>query len=316
MNLQMEDLFSVLTQECFFAADRFKDALGVQTNEEYDVAFNRFSTSFQPIIMWDGLIPEQARQQIVRGVVERSNVADNMHLRVDERFVEYVKSNASVNMQPFLDIFLHAFKTGTCSKKELKYPDERFSQSLFYGSWMEEYPLEAALCTLRSMHYKTNIPIKSEKYSLNERLNIILSQWQNTKEGEFFKNFVKEYSNHPKFSYIIERFGDDPQTRIYMLGLCDFVDFKSVIEPTTQAILKELVAEIFDHWHAFNTERVNILSSMLASEIQERCVGLLKNMEHDMGASLSVTVAPLEKSNVEEFRNKQTVSAPTVSHKI
>lgn len=316
MNLQMEELFSVLTQECFFAADHFKQNLGVQKEEEYDSVFKQMSSALQPIIMWDGLIPEQARQQIVRGVVERSDLTDSMHLMVDQRFVEYVKSNASANMDNVLDIFLRTFKAGSCSRKELKYPHERFSQSLFYGSWMEEYPLEATLSTLRTMHYKTNIPTKAEKYSLNERLNIIFKQWQNTKEGEFFKNFVQEYSNHPQFSYIIERFGDDPGARIYMMGLCDFVDFKSVIQPETQAILKELVSELFKHWQAFNAERVNILSSALASEIQQRCVGLLKHMENNVESSLSVTVTPLDKSNVEDFRNKQTVSAPPASQKI
>lgn len=316
MNLQIEELFSILTHECFFASDRFKETLGATTHEDYDVVFKNFSTALQPIVMWDGMIPEDARKSIVRGVVERSNATDSMHLMVDQKFVEYVKDNASPTMRSVLDIFLHTFKPGTCSGKNFKHSFERFPPSLFYGPWMEEYPLRAILSTLQSMHYKTKISAKkSDNYSLNERLNIISSQWENTEKGEFFNDFVKEYSTHPKFPHIIESLGYD-HNGLHMSYKLNFVDFDDVIEPKSKAILKELVPEIFTHWNAFNTERVNILSSMLAVEIQQRCVGLLKNMENDVGASLSVTVAPLEKSNVEEFRNKQTVSVPTVSHKI
>jgi len=316
MNLQMEELFNVLTQECFFAADRFKDDLGVQTHGEYDTAFKHFSTALHPVVMWDGLIPEEARKSIVRGVVERSNLTDNMHLMVDQQFVEYVKTHASETFKPVLDIFLHTFKPGNCSGRNFKHSFERFSPSLFYGEWMEEYPLQPIISTLRSMHYKTKFPAKkSEKYSVNERLNIISSQWKNTEEGAFFSNFVKEYSTHPKFSAIIEKMGYE-NDGIFHFSDHSFVNFQDVIGSKNQARLCEFTQEIFNHWTAFNTTRVSVLSSMLALEIQQRCVGLLKNMECDVGADLSVTVAPLEKSNVEDFRNKNGASAPPISHKI
>lgn len=316
MNLQMEELFSVLTQECFFAADHFKQNLGVQKEGEYDSVFKQMSSALQPIIMWDGLIPEQARQQIVRGVVERSALNQDMHAQVNASFLNYVHKNASENMVPFLNVLAVHYDGVNYSGGNIEYSSERFPQSLFYGEWMEDYSLKDDLQKLRTIYNRIDIS-KSDlkKTSTEERVGLIISQLEHASERELFMDFVGRYSLHSKFSYILEGLCAEKHD-MYNFGRSRFPKFENVLSDNTRTKISALTRELQTHWSDFNSQRVNILSSALASEIQQRCVGLLKHMENNVESSLSVTVTPLDKSNVEDFRNKQTVSAPPASQKI
>lgn len=316
MNLQMEELFNVLTHECFFAADRFKQILGVQTEGEYDDVFKHMSSAFQPIIMWDGLIPEEARKSIVRGVVERSDVNPEMHAQVNAEFLNYVRTNASENMAPFLDVLTAHYDAINYSGKDFQYPDVRFPFSLFYGEWMEDYSLKDDLQQLRKLrNHIDSSKFENKTLSREDHVALVASQLKKSADRKFFMDFVDRYSKHPKLSYILNGLCQE-EYNIFHLGHSTFPKFETVLLDDTKLKLSTLTAEMNEHWSAFNSQRVSILSKLLSTSIQQRCVGLLRNMEHDVGADLSVTVAPLEKSNVEDFRNKNCASAPPASHKI
>lgn len=316
MNLQMEELFFVLTQECFFAADHFKKILGVQQEKEYDAVFKHMSSALQPIIMWDGLIPEHARQNVVRGVVERSDLNQDMHAQVNADFLNYVRHNASDNMAPFLNVLVAHYDEVNYSGKDFEYPSDRFPLSLFYGEWMEEYALKDDLQILRTVHNRIDdTKFDKKDLSRDERITLIISQLEQPEERKFFMDFVGRHSQHPKFSYILEKFCEHNDHH-YDFMYSSFPTFEKVLSPDTRRKLSDLTGELHTHWNNFNSQRVNILISLLAAGIQQRCVDLLTHMENDVGASLSVTVAPLDKSNVEGFRSKHSGFAPSDSHKI
>lgn len=315
MNLQMEELFSVLTHECFFAADRFKEVLGVQCEHDYDVVFKHMSSALQPIVMWDGLIPENARQQIVRGVVERSDLNDDMHTEVNTEFLKYVRKNASENMAPFLNVLVAHYGGINYSGKKFEYPSERFPSSLFYGEWMEDYALKEDLQKLRTIHNRIEISKSDSKNSSREdRIASVVSQLKNPSERQVFMDFVGRYSQHPKFSYILDNLGESKH-EMYLFHHSRFPKFENVLLDNTKSKLSELVKEMHMHWNDFSSQRTNILAELLATSIQNRCIGMLKHMENDLHTDISVAVAPLDKSNVEEFRSKQsTCAAPLSSH--
>lgn len=298
MNLNMDDLYKTLASECFFAADRFNDMVGAQTQEEYDSVFKHVATAVQPIVMWDGVISEAAREVVVRGVVERSYLTNEMHVLVDQQFFEYVRANASEGVLNLLEPLVERRAKGDFSAKNYEHSYRRFDPALFYGAWMEEYALQEVVEKLSTLHYKTRVPFNKNGYSQKERIDIIALQWQGTPEGIIFENFLNTYSTHAKFSQIVDSLGHDRD------GYDRFVKFGTLLSDETNKILWDLCYEMERHWNNFNFQRVNILSSQLAQSVQARCADLLRHMEQDAGLEIAIPVQPLDKSNVEEFRQK------------
>lgn len=301
MNLHMDDLYKILASECFFATDRFKDMVGAQTQEEYDSVFKHVATALQPIVMWDGLIPEAAREVVVRGVVERSNLTDEMHIQVDQAFLQYARANVSEGLLNLLDPLAEQHTMGRFSAKNYEYPSLRFNHTLFYGKWMEEYALQEVIKNLSALHFRIHIPYSKNGHSQRERIAFISQQLEGAPEETIFKDFLNTYSTHSKFSTIVDNLGHDREN--YM-GYDRFIKFSEVLSDDTNKVLQKLSDEMVQHWNNFNFQRVNILSSQLAQSVQARCAGLLRHMEQGVGLEIAIPVQPLDKSNVEEFRQK------------
>jgi len=302
MQLQLDHLYQIITQESFGAADRFAPLIMTANEQQYDIIVKNMAHELKSIVMWDGEIEEGARQSVISHVVARSHLTDAMHDEIDRAFWDFAQQNATEGFQEILKILIRG-----SHKISARYSiggGNVFEKEWLYGPWMTEYALQAPLANLSHVHYFLNLTAEESKLTENARVNIIRKKLSEETTGDylrFFDVFMKAFEDNPHKNTFTDRLGRRHLTMIHG----DPFNFNAALTSETIEQLHVLRNEIYQLWLRFGGIRVDMLSKNLAQTVQLRCNSIMKAMIDapiiEPTDQVSVVV---DRTSIEQFRVK------------
>lgn len=303
MQLQLDHLYQIITQEAFCAADRFAPVIMTANEQQYDIIVKNMAHELKSIVMWDGEIEEGARQSMVSHVVARTHLTDAMHDDIDRAFWDFAQQNASESFQEILKILMQ----GSHKISALYSIDggNVFEKEWLYGPWMSEYALQAPLANLSLVHRFLDLTDQEDELKGDARAEVIRKKLSDDTTGNYsrlFDVFMKAFENNPHKNTFINRLG---RRHLTMILHRDPFDFNDILGEQTIEQLHMLRNEIYQLWRFFGDVRVDMLSKDLAQTVRLRCNSIMKTMIDapiiEPTAQVSVAV---DKTSIEQFRSK------------
>ena len=303
MQLQLDHLYPIITQEAFCAADRFAPMIMTANEQQYDIIVKNMAHELKSIVMWDGEIEEGARQSMVSHVVARTHLTDAMHDDIDRAFWDFAQQNASESFQEILKILMQgSHKISTVYSID---GGNVFEKEWLYGPWMTEYALQAPLANLSFVHRFLNLDSQENKLTGDARVNVIRKKLSEDTTGDqlrLFETFMKACEHNAHKNTFIDRLGKkNSMAMLYR----DRFDFDDCLSSETIQQLHMLRNEIYQLWRSFGDVRVDMLSKKLAQTVKLRCNSIIKTLIDapilEPTAQVSVAV---DKTSIEQFRVK------------
>lgn len=303
MQLQLDHLYQILTQEAFVAADRFAPLLMTASQHQYDIIVKHMAHEFKSVVMWDGEIEEGARQSMVSHVIARTHLTDAMHDGIDRAFWDFAQKNATDGLQEILEILIQgshkisahfSIEGGNVFKKEW-----------LYGPWMTEYALQVPLANLSHVHRFLDLNAQEGKLTGDARAQVIRKKLSEETTGDYsrlFETFMKAFEHNPHKNTFIDRLG---RSHSMMILYHDRFDFNDTLTSETIQQLHMLRNELYQLWLSFGDARIDMLSQDLAQTIRLRCNTIMKMMIDAPIAEPTTQVnVTVDKTSIEQFRSK------------
>lgn len=311
MQLHLDHLYQILTQEAFSAADRFSPMLATVNEDQYDVIVQNMARELKSVVMWDGEIEEKSRESVVSHVIARTQPTQAMHDNVDRAFWGFALNNATEGLQEILTILMHG--SHRLSSRFSGGERHIFQREWLYGEWMPEYTLKQPLQNLSQVHRFLDLTDQECKLKGDARAQVVRKKLSADNTGDYarlFEVFMRAFQNHPHKNKFIDKLGE--KHSIMMLRHNQF-NFDNCLSSETDQQLTLLLNEIDQLWLSFGTIRIDMLSRDLAQTVRLRCNTIMKTMMDapiiEPTTEASVTV---DKTSIEQFRSK-SVPTPTKS---
>lgn len=305
MQLQLDHLYHILTQEAFRAADRFSPLFPTVNEHQYDIIVKNMAHELKSVVMWDGEIEEGTRQSLVSHVIARTLPTDAMHDNIDRAFWNFAQKNATEGLQEILTILMQG--SHKISAQFLIEGGNFFQREWLYGPWMPEYTLQPPLANLSHVHRFLDLTDQEAKLKGDARANVIRKKLSEDATGDhsrFFEIFMKAFEQNPHKNKFVDRLGEKHTMMILYRNRFDFDD---CLSSETIQQLNMLRNEIHQLWVSFGDVRIDMLSQDLAQTVRLRCNSIMKTMIDapitEPTAEVSVTV---DKTSIEQFRSKGT----------
>lgn len=302
MQLHLDHLYQILTQEAFSAADRFSPLLAANEHQ-YDIIVKNMAHELKSVVMWDGEIEEGARQCVISHVVARTSPTDAMHDNIDRAFWDFAQQNAGEGLQDILTILMQG-----SHKLSAPYSIEGgnvFQREWLYGPWMPEYTLQEPLANLLHVHHFLALTAQESKLEGDARAEVIRKKLSEDTTGEYsrlFEIFMKSFEQNPHKNTFIDRLGGKHAMMILYRNRFDFDD---CLTSETVQQLHMLRNEMHQLWMSFGDVRIDMLSKDLAQTVRLRCNTIMNTMiDAPVTAPTSEVSVTVDKTSIEQFRSK------------
>lgn len=308
MQLQLEHLYQILTQECFSAADRFAPLICTTTQSQYDIVVHNMAQKFKSIVMWDGEIEKGVRQTVLHNMIERTHIDSSSHETVDRMFLDFLSKHASESLNKTLDNFPECVKFSSRVNESGR---PIIEQQWLFGPWMPEYALKDALAGLLQVSHYLSFGREERKLKGSELVSLIrtkLKPQECSQYLNFFETFLHVFRHHHlKDNYInnLTHRSSEFDHRSH------YFTFQSCLSQKTREQVALFQQEIQCLWDQFSPQRIDILSKHLAQTVWQRCNSMMTSMiDAPMIVSDNHTCVTIDKSSIEQFRAKDPHKEP------
>lgn len=315
MQLHLDELYSVLTDEGLMATDRICELLSQDRDSDwYAQNFQKTMDALKPIVMCDHEIGIESRQKLIRGVVERSGLDEDIFQHVGREFAQFIQPKASTE-------FLKVFNTIGVDElwQHINNVNSNTKRSFYYGQWSEEFTYQKALqalilteheLTLHSIRHQEQEktwpqfkPNASKDDMMAKIVERITSA--NIPSLQQAQKALAALQNHPNFSLFVNhllttQYHNYADHTNRGLVLFDFDNQLTLhVKETIARVHKETLVLLEE----FQPTQLSLMAQMWADKVQQRCTTLLSHM-HQASNELYPTVV-VGKDSIEERRAKE-----------
>lgn len=322
MQLHLNDLYTVLTDQGLIATDRICSLLSQNRDSDwYEPFFQTNVNALKPIVMCDHDIGIEARQKLIYGVVERIGLSEDILQQVGQTFAKFSKK-ASLEFHEVFegvnenDLWRHIYEVEPYTKL-----------SFFFDFWLKVSGQEDAFKVLiEAAHELTlhSIRTQSEK-----------KKWPGV-DPTASKDYAMariveriEYANIPNLTQTREALDvlqDHPNFLSFVNHLLStqYQDYEkhtrqghNIFNPENQlplaqkTIIERVRTEAFELLNEFQPIALNLMSQLWADKVAQRCRNLLDHMQQAPEDVYSTVV--VNKSSIEERRAKDDSSTMRVA---
>jgi len=315
MQLHLDDLYTVLTDQALIATDQICTLLSQNHDSQwYEEFFQTNVNALKPIVMCDHEIGIEARQKLIGGVVERMGLSEDIMERAGRIFAQLVGKEAS----PEFLVFFQNINTDHLWS-HLREVTPHTQTSFFYKGLPELAGHEHAFAVLiRAEHELTLHSIKNH-YTTNKQWQIAASNMSNDKVMERIVERI-EYANIPNLDQIRKALGllqNHPNFLSFVNHLLSveykdyekhtklgqkLFDLENQLPDHLRPTIKRVHAETLALLENFHPTVLRSISHLWADKVAQRCRNLLDNMQNAPDEVYSTVV--ISKSSIEERRSK------------